>query len=118
MRCAIVAGALISWYLLMPGVTDQGEIATNEPVTEWPIAVDLPTFSKSDCEQLRVEILHHLDPIFVPAAREDSDWMRTRTKLREEIGQGVLNDQRMLERVHDGVCRWLSDSFDGFDAFD
>jgi len=116
-RCVLVNASFFAWYLMVPGITAQGEIAANEPVASWEIALDLPTFSLSDCEQLRADIIHHLDASVRPVGDVD-DWLKTRNKLREELGAGMLDDGQIRERVRDGVCRWLSDSFDGFDAFD
>ncbi len=110
--------ALVSWYLMVPGITAQGEIAANEPVSEWEIAVELPTFSLPDCEELKREIVQHLDPAAVPDKAKEADWNATRNKLEDDLGNGQLDARQTEQRVRAGVCVWRSDDFDGFDAFD
>lgn len=114
----IAAMALVSWYLMVPGITDMGELAANEPVSEWVIAIALPTFSKQDCEELKRQILNHLDPAAVVDHANEADWNTTRDKLRREMSEGHLDDGQAQQRVRAGVCVWRSDDFDGFDAFD
>jgi len=110
--------ALVSWYLMAPGITAQGEIAANEPTSEWEIAVELPTFSKPNCEKLKREIVQHLDPAAVPDKAKEADWNTTRNNLKDELGNGQLDDRQTQQRVRAGVCVWRSDDFDGFGASD
>jgi len=111
--------ALLSWYLIVPGITEQGEIASTEPFSEWDIAVELPTFFKSDCELLRRQVIDLIDPATRRKRAKVTGWQATRDKLKEELGDsGRLDDRQIERRVRAGICVWPSDDFDGFDSFD